>query len=264
MKNFSMPITFADAKTITEQTIQRGLRHPDYARNCEIARKCFIYVTGEGQADEYLMNLRDKETERQKQIRIKVTKPITTFAVNPVRTQYGKIFRVDGVSIQVSHTDSDALVKINDAIETFYGNAGLKNYLEKRYLHFQFIDPNAWLITERRNQKDENGVLKDIDVYPFEVSSGQAINYEYDNGIPVWLIVEQKRIEVVEEKETELSTFYFYSGGVALRYREQAIFTNGEVIVEIPVKGQRTQAICLLRIFNWKHGVPRLQVGQLR
>lgn len=233
-----MAITLDYAKEITEMTIGGGLRHVDYERNVEIARKCFIYVTGEGQDTEYLIHLRDKETERQKEIRVKVTKPITTFAVNPVKTQYEKMFRVDGVSVQVEHQDSTATLKINDAIETFYGNAGLRNYLEKRYLHYQFLDPNAWLITERRNQKDENGVLKDVDVYPFEVSSEQAINYDYDNGIPQWLIVEQKRVEVIAEKETELSTFYFYAAGIALKYREQAEFSEGQIKVEIPTKDE--------------------------
>ena len=61
------------ARQLAENTINFDLKHDDYDKCCEIARLSKIFVTGEGQADEFLMHIRDKETDRQKQIRVKVT-----------------------------------------------------------------------------------------------------------------------------------------------------------------------------------------------
>jgi hypothetical protein len=221
---------FSEAKAIVEATIVRKLRHVDYDKCCEIARKSKIYVTGEGQDVEFLIDLRDKETERQKQIRVKVTKPITPFALNPVRTEFLKMFRVDGVTVAVTGNELESL---NDAIATYHSNASLADYLERRYVHWNFLDPNAWILTERRNQVDENGIIKKVDVYPLEVSSDQAINYGYDNGVPQWLLIRQERVEyVLNGKESEAKVvydYYFYTAGISLRY--------SEYIAEIPFPG---------------------------
>lgn len=217
------------AKQITEETIQYNLRHKDYDQTVEIARKSRIFVTGEGQDTEYLINLRDKESQRQKDLRVKVTNPITSFALNPVKTQFEKIWRVDGVRVDIMHEDNDALAKINDAVETYHSNSNITEYFRRRYINFQFTDPNAWHMTERRNVMDDTGKIEKVDVYPFEVTSEQAINYQYDNGVPVWLIVEQKRLEVSKKKDAkgktemvteEVSDFYFYAAGTSILYRE--------------------------------------------
>lgn len=231
------------AKELAEHIISYNVRHKDYDRCVEIAHKSKVFVTGEGQDTDYLLTLRDKEDERQKQIRIKVTKPITPLALNPVRTEYAKIFRVDGVTSQI---DGDDLTDINQALETFHSNASLDNYLERRYVHFNFIDPNAWLVIERRNVYDEMDRVERVDVYPLEVSSEQAIAYEYDNGVPVWLMVEQKRVEVVTsgqegDAEQVVSDFFFYAAGVALRYSEYIETMpefNGAEPIEILIDGE--------------------------
>ena len=214
------------AKAITEATITRNLRHVDYDRCVEIAHKSKVFVTGEGQDTDYLITLRDKDNERQKQIRVKVTKPITPLALTPVRTEFLKMFRVDGVTLSIEGND---LEDLNEALETYHSNAPLDSYLERRYVHWNFIDPNGWLVTERRNVYDEVGKVLKVDVYPLEVTSEQAVNYAYDNGVPVWLVVKQERIEIVETvlpngnretSEKEVSDYYFYTGGLALRYSE--------------------------------------------
>lgn len=206
------------AREITEATITMKLRHSDYDRCREIARKSLVFMTGVGQDEDYLLLLRDKETERQKQIRVKVTKPITPLALNPVKTECAKIFRVDGITISIEGND---IADLNEALETYHSNASLENYLERRYVHWNFIDPNGWLITERRNNYDELGKVKRVDVYPLEITSEQAVNYRYDNGVPIWLVVKQEREEVLSSGTSQtVSDFYFYAAGVALRYSE--------------------------------------------
>lgn len=210
------------AKQLAVEIIAKETKHKDYERCVEIAHKSKVFVTGEGQDADYLLTLRDKENERQKQIRIKVTKPITPLALNPVRTEYAKIFRVDGVTYQL---DGNDLSDLTQALETFHSNASLDSYLERRYVHWNFLDPNGWLIIERRNVYDAFGKVEKVDIYPLEVTSEQAVAYEYDNGVPIWLMVEQERIEVImdangDPKEEEVSDYYFYAAGIALRYAE--------------------------------------------
>ena len=214
------------AVELAERIITRKERHSDYNRCVEIAHKSRVFVTGEGQGEDYLLAMRDKENERQKQIRVKVTKPITPLAINPVRTEYAKISRVDGVTRSI---DGNDLTDLNEALETFHSNASLDNYLERRYVHWNFLDPNGWLVAERRNVYDEVGKVERVDIYPLEVTSKQAIHYNYDNGVPQWLMVKQERIEVVTEvlpngsvksAEQEVDDYFFYAAGIALRYSE--------------------------------------------
>lgn len=217
-------MTLENARKITENTIIWEKRHPDYEKCCEIAKKSAIFVTGEGQADEYLIPLRDKETKRQKEIRVKVSKPITPFALNPVRTEFQKMFRVDGVHLAI---EGEEMNVVNEAIETYHSNASINTYFERRYVHWNFLDPNGWHVTERRNKVDELGRVVGVDVYPLEVTSEQAVNYEFDNGVPVWLIVKQERYEMVAQqdanrkttyKNEEVEDYFFYAAGIALRY----------------------------------------------
>lgn len=219
-------MTLEEAKKTIRDTIKFELRHPDYEKNVEIARKSKIYVTGKDQDKEYLLELRDKETKRQKLIRVKVTKPITPFALNPVKTEYEKIFRVDGVVKDISHTDTAKNKLISQKAKTYHANQSVTEYFKKRYLHYQFIDPNAWHITEVKNVFGEGGTLDDKSIYPFEVSSNEAINYKYENGVEQWLIVMQERTERVlksddgESKENTLHDYYFFGHGFELKYTE--------------------------------------------
>jgi hypothetical protein len=216
------------ARILVEDTIRFDLRHAEYENTVEIARLAQIFMTGKGQPEEFLLDLRDKETDRQKLIRVKVTKPITPFAMNPVKTQFQKMYRVDGVAEDIGVEEGTARTVLSAVVDTYQSGETLSSYLQRRQLWWLFNDPNGWHITERRNVYDGD-IVVDVDVYPFEVNSEQAVNVGYDNGQPQWLIVEQKRIEYVrrmvklgewEIKETEVSDFYLYTAGLGLKYSE--------------------------------------------
>lgn len=221
-------MTTDQARLLTEDTIVYKLRHADYGKCCEIAKKSCIYVTGEGQDTEYLIPMRDRETGRQKDIRVKVTKPITPFALNPVWTEFQKMHRVDGVTFSVEPLNAGGDIAIvNEAINTYHSNAPMSSYFERRFVHWNFLDANGWHITERRNKLNEFDKVVGIDVYPLEVTSEQAVNYQYDNGVPKWLIARQERTEMVVTEETgnklraeekTVCDYFFYAAGIALRY----------------------------------------------
>lgn len=226
------------AVALIEETIIYGLRTPDYERNVEVARLSRMWLTGEGQDTEYLMKVRDKETDREKTIRVKATKPITPFALNPVRTEFDRVFRADGIVKEVGHDDPEKEKVISAKLGNYFAEQSIHRYFEEKYYRKQFEDPNAWHLTVfRRVERD--GVLKDIVPYPLEVSSEQAINYHYENGVPVWLIVmvarEERYLDGGELKTETVHDYYFYAAGIEIKYTryKYAELPEGKEVVNL-------------------------------
>lgn len=233
------------ARNITEDTIRFGITHADYERNVEIARKSFIYMTGEGQKEEYLDDMREKETERQKRIREKASSPLTPLALNPVKTQFEKMFRVDGVIKTVEHKDKESNNKLVKANGSYHANKSMSFYFERYYLHYQFFDPNAWHITESRNVMNASNLLVERETYPLAISSKEAVNYHYDNGVPQWLIIKRPRLEEVRSVEGDdqsklVHDFIFYGIGIALKYVEYDLLERPDGLehLDLKVKGE--------------------------
>jgi hypothetical protein len=237
------------ARKILFETIAYGIRHGEYDQSVEIARLSQIFMSGEGQAQEFLLELRENETEVSKKLRVKVTKPITPLALAPVKTNFQKMFRVDGTTFDIDvPDDNDGKARLANAIDTYYSGNSLTEYGENRFLLWVFNDPNGWHIVERRNAVNDLGVVTGVDVFPLEVSSQQAVNVGYDNGSPVWLVVEHERMELSIEqgkvKEKKVSDFYHYSAGLTVKYSEfinPANAADDSEIIDIQIDSKNTR-----------------------
>lgn len=231
-----MTISIDKGFEILNETIQYEIFHEDYDRTVEIAQEALMMVTGENQ-DEVVLLGREKSTETQQEQIVALTTPVTPFVLNPVISLYERIFQVETTK-KVLHEDDSKKLQIEKSLSQYYDGQGVDNYLKRRLLLLNSIDPNAWIITERKNILNAEGdMIEDVKPYPFEVTSKEARNYQFTDGAPVWLIVEQKRLEVVREegdvKQNEVSDFFFYAAGFIIKYtefKEQKPNLPGEVV----------------------------------
>ncbi len=222
---------------ILENTIKKGLVHKYYDRTLDIAKFNHQILTGQDQ-DDLIVQYKIKESDSLKEQRVRLTNSYTPYVANQIMSVYRKVKRTDGIKRILEHEDSNTIAKIENKLGRFYGSQSYERYLHERLLYFYFYDPNAFLIFERENKTDQQGIIKDVNFYPFEVPSNQAINYCYKNGNLEWLIVKQKNEDkeivgdntIVNHTEPpqheknasseELFTYYIYSNNLVVKLEQ--------------------------------------------
>lgn len=118
-----------------------------------------------------LFNQRDAITQD-------IVKPMAAKVMNPVK----KISRTNPIVNEVTYTGTDAEANAKELkllIDNFYGDKSLDDYLGDRFLDYQGMDPNAWMIIlfnefDYRWEKPKP--------YGVVVSAEQAIDWRYVNN----------------------------------------------------------------------------------
>lgn len=211
---------FQEIRGIVEHHIATGERHEHYDLFCHIAKEARAFVTGEGQ-EVMIGSIRPDEDEHQKMVRIQVSEPKTPEAIAPVKTVVSKVYRSDGITSTYGDSyPDDRKAKLEGALSTFSGGMSLSQYLELQQSHYEFVDPNAWLIVERKDRYSSENTIISTQPYPVEFTSHEAINYGIENGVPIWLLALREGIEFVDGKEYKTENYYFYTAGKTVYYRE--------------------------------------------
>lgn len=203
------------AVAIIADYIENGTKHPHYNHMVKRAEWCRNMFTGIGQEVD-VANLRNNETEAQKKYRVTVSYPETPEVLEGVQTKCERIYGVDGIAETIEHTDTTAREEILTAAQRFSVAGNVTDYLKDRQLYYEFIDPNAWLLVERKDVRDATGNIEEIYTYPFEVSAKQALNYHMGPNAPDWLLVGHAH----ESKRGKLETLYLYGVGFVVKARE--------------------------------------------
>lgn len=254
------------AMDILTNTIRYGLRHPNYNRTVEIADFSKAIMTGQGQ-DDLIIQYKSRESDAQKQQRIKLTKTLTKYAGNQILKFFKKVRRVDGISKNIE-TKSSNKSNLERKINNFGPEQSLSDYLFDTLEFYSFYDPNAWIVTERRNVMGVETV-EDVQIYPFEVSSHQAINYLEEHGNVQWLIVEQLEMDsflkdgkLVSE---QISNFYFYAPGFVIHLKEYInnipTLSEDQSTIRLETESQKERKFVQSLYLNGTNEVPAVQIG---
>jgi hypothetical protein len=217
-------INLESAQNILYQTISLKLRHKHYERIVAVSDFAERVVTGEGQ-DELVVRYKERESKAQKDQRVRITNTLTRYTANQVRNYYRKVGRVDNVVNEVLHDSEAAREEIENILSRFYGGKSAWQYILQKAELFSFIDPNAMLIIERRDERGARGEILSTQVYPFEVRSRDVINWGTDNGVLDWVIIKQERIEVktqeigtgYHEEKHPVTDYYMYFPGYVIK-----------------------------------------------
>jgi hypothetical protein len=103
-------------------------------------------------------------------------------------------------------------------IAEYWGDASLEKFFEYAYVDYNYLDPNAFLITEF-DEFDSN--KEKAKPYPFIATSQQAIMFEFKNNILQYLVVKLP-IALVDDKgkEYEGSKYTIYLGTDTIVFTE--------------------------------------------
>lgn len=202
-----MTIELNTGVQILLDTVSDNLRHEDYKHVCDLADDYMVYVTGQG-FEKKLKMFNPRESKEMYEQRIALTQ-ITTpdIAGGCIKPMYKVGRTAAGKSItwkDLSTTEKNKKI-LEDAAKMFYGEHSVDEYLTYRQVDLDSTDPNAFIVVEFRTETGD-GVVDPANKnskaipYPFEVSSKEAINYIYQNGVLQWLVVENT---VVMETKTK-------------------------------------------------------------
>lgn len=223
-------------------TVEFGWRHHNYDAAQQVSKFAKMIVTGEGQHN-MLHEFRLHENDDLKAQRERLTNTYTRFAASQVRKYFSKVRRVDGVTQNIEGVSEQDEAVIKEKLGKFHGEKDLDDFLFDTIERLTFVDPNAFIVCERKDYRDTENAIIDVDSYPFVVPSESAINYEYRNGQLQFLIVHQQREERIikgnSSSTVHLDDYYYYLPNVTYllsetieKEPESLRFNNKQFVLE--------------------------------
>jgi len=157
-----------------------GKVHPYYDRVVGKAKFYRQVVTGEHQ-ESLIISYKERETKAQKEQRIKLTFSYTKEVSNQILAQFKKLKKADKVLDRIEYTENQEanLSLINSLLEVFHPSKTLDQYLLNYFIHYNAVDPNAWLVIPSRAAELQGREVNQA--YPVVWDSKQVFLY----GLPV-------------------------------------------------------------------------------
>lgn len=192
---------------ILTEVVEKNLKHQDYDHVTELAEKYYKMKTGDGICD-LLKQIVTRETTEEFQQRKDITKSVVPSILNSTMLPFQKAIRKQPLLREIMISESK-VKDLEKKIATYWGEKSLEEYLEYSVIDYNYIDPNAFLITEF-DEFDPNTTK--ASPYPFVASSKEAIMFEYKNEILTYLIVELPIKYQENNVEKDGSKFTMYLG----------------------------------------------------
>lgn len=213
--------------------IKDNVRHKDYDRVTELADLYYKLVSGDGIA-ELLHQITKRETEEEYEMRKTITNSIIPPTLSATKLPFQKVVRKQPLERKVDweteNDTEDKKIELEGYISTYWGDASLEKYFEYAFVDYNYIDPNAFLITEF---EEFNPDTEKASPYPFVATSSQAIMFEMKNNILIYLVVmlpiEFKR----DGEDTDGHSYTMYLGEDTIRLTQVENESAGEEVIEI-------------------------------
>ena len=205
---------------LLKKIIDEGIVHKDYERVTKLAEKYYKYKSGDNIETELRKiegRVSDEEFEQVKKIYRSIIPPVVTSTQWPFQKAIKTKPNVRMIDFEKGGDKKKADIDI--AIKTYWGDKSLEQYLQYAYLDYNYVDPNAFLITEFDPFDNKKEKAKP---YPFVAESSEAIMFEFKNEILIYLVV---RLPIkFKDGDTEKDGYKYtmYLGNDTLVYSEIA------------------------------------------
>ena len=256
--------------------------HPNYGRVVDLARLYKQLITGEEQTELIKQYFDGEDTKQIAKIE-KITNSITGAVCSALMSAFKKVSRTKPIvkKFDFIQAEDEKKAELQKALELYYAGSDLDHYLTTRFDDLAFLDPNAFIVTEFI--ADPSNKVKPAP-YPFEVTSEQAVNYSFDNGLLQFLLVENGLMvngkagiklyiylndhaitfeEVVKTSQVAIDADLKYAlieGSVTIGVRNDETFTD--VTQQLPVTLVTREKQFEIAYYTHKHGrVPAEIVG---
>jgi len=205
--------------------IKENKTHKYYKEVVEHSNFCRQILTGDDQ--EKLLIRYNKDGEELEQA-VNLTNSRTQFASGQVYTVFEEVERSDD-TVTPFRFDKEGdqaekkIKEINSLLEKFKGTDA-KSWTYEAVHRLNFYDPNAFIFI---NFTPYNYQIEKTDfIYPVEISSEEAVMFEYSNGILIYLVFYMETEIEDEEKNTRKEitkigrNFYLVAKDVLIEFLE--------------------------------------------
>src|SRR4030042_1814610 len=163
-------ITKDEGLIILTDVIAKCTYHQDYEYVVELADKYYKMKSGDKVTD-LLKRMITRETEEEFTQRCNLSKSVLPSTLNSTMLPYQKALRKQPLLRELIYKDTDRKKELEGKICNFWGEKSLEEYLEYSFINYNYIDPNAFLITEF----DEFDANKEkASPYPFVATAEEA------------------------------------------------------------------------------------------
>jgi len=201
--------------------IADSVTHRDYKHVCDLAEKYYKMVSGDGISD-LLEQIITRESQAEFDQRKRLTNSIIPPTLASTKLSFQKAVRkkpkVRKIDWETEGDYEKRQAELELKIAEYWGDASLEKFFEYAYVDYNYLDPNAFLITEF-DEFDSN--KEKAKPYPFIATSQQAIMFEFKNNILQYLVVKLP-ITLVDDKgkEYEGSKYTIYLGTDTIVFTE--------------------------------------------
>jgi hypothetical protein len=177
-------------------------------------------VTGE--VGELITQIHTRESEAQKDQRVRLNNPITPEMAAMCRNPLQKLFRSNGVRRSVT-VGGDKQAVIDERLNGFSGDKDIYDWMGHHFVRLNEIDPNAWWVLLFEQHEDDFGTINEAPTpLPIIYPSESVVYFDDVNGKSDLLCVRQNHTGRDEKngKEVRWLEWIMYGKGFAIRATE--------------------------------------------
>jgi len=204
---------------LLKKVIKDEIYHQDYKRVTELADKYYKMKTGDDITD-LLEKIVTRETKEEFEQRENISKSVVPSILNSTQLPFQKALRKTPLLRELIYKTGDKTLELEEFISHFWGEKSLEEYLEYSIIDYNYIDPNAFLITEF-DSFDPN--VEKASPYPFIATSTDAIMFEFKNENLQYLIVKLPIKFMRDEVKTDGFKFTMYLGPDTIQMTQAAL-----------------------------------------
>ncbi len=169
---------------LLKHIVEKEIVHEDYKRVTDLADLYYRMATGDG-IEALLKKIETRVTDDEFEMIKSIYRSIIPATLNSTKLPFKKVARKEP-DVRDIYLDEKKKVELDEFIGSYWGDKSLEEFLEYAYVDYNYIDPNAFLITEFGSFDYRREKAKP---YPFIASSKEAVMYEYKNNILQYLVV---------------------------------------------------------------------------
>jgi hypothetical protein len=214
--------------------VTNNVTHQDYIRVTSLADTYYKMVSGDD-ISELLRRITRRETDEEYEMRKLITNSVIPPTLASTKLPFQKTVRTKAKKriIKWDKTDDEKRkLEFEQFLFNYWGDASLEKFLEYAFVDYNYIDPNAFLITEF----DEFDARKEkAKPYPFIATSAQCVMFEIKNNILIYLVVKlpiKYKFAPTDEKESDGVKYTIYLGMDTITFTQvsRAVVQEGEII----------------------------------
>lgn len=203
---------------LLKKVIDKELYHQDYKRVIALAEKYYKMKTGDDITD-LLNKIVTRETAEEFEQRENISKSVVPSILNSTQLPFQKAVRKQPLLREIIYKSGDKKQELEEFIGKFWGEKSLEEYLEYSIIDYNYIDPNAFLITEFSNFDNNKEKARP---YPFIATSEDVIMFEFKNETLQYLIIKLPIKFIENQIEKDGFKFTMYLGPDTIQMTETA------------------------------------------